>query len=300
MIKNSKCVACGKPIGDEQTRCIDCTYSDLIGKQLAGLDMQPLTDGGLLEFDKDGGGAYVKKFLGGAEEIRVPETCELGSVYKIGKEAFADDGDIKRVYLPATVRIIEERAFADSTLEQIALPEGLTEIGKEAFDNTNLLCVPLPDTLNLLGDGAFRGTKNLTGIVVPEGVGIIPKNAFRDSKLESAVIVGATRIQSGAFKDCAKLQRLYLGDGLLVMEDDSISGTKIAKLIVPSTVTRVGSGNLNCGMHIAITGEGTSIELGDDDPKEFEATLFARQTSRAWAQARAVKLARRPLCEFKI
>lgn len=80
------------------------------------------------------------------------------STQNVGERAFAKCGNLKKVVVPANVKVIEDRCFFEcSNLETVVLKEGLTHIGERAFDKC----------------------KNLKEMYIPESVGMIEKNAFR-------------------------------------------------------------------------------------------------------------------------
>ena len=66
---------------------------------------------------------------------------------EIQQKAFAWSG-LENVQLPATLRQIDEMAFAGCThLVSVRLPKGLHTIGKECFSESAVLGITLPSTL---------------------------------------------------------------------------------------------------------------------------------------------------------
>ena len=96
--------------------------------------------------------------------------------------AFEKNNHIKKVILPAQLKIIEKRAFNTcEKLEQVKvkIPTSVTYIGNSAFNmDINLLLASLPDSLTEIGEWAFWGCKSLTNINIPNSVTTIGDSAF--------------------------------------------------------------------------------------------------------------------------
>lgn len=120
-------------------------------------------------FSTDGYGLYRKTQEDGREEkellvVYQPEERteyfpENGTT-RIGENAVAGNGSLRRVKLPDTVHTIGEAAFEGcQQLEEIVLPEGLREIAAEAFSHCiRLRKIHLPAALEILGKHAISDT----------------------------------------------------------------------------------------------------------------------------------------------
>lgn len=131
----------------------------------------------------------------------------------IGKGAFLNS-DISSVFLPSTLRVIEERAFMNTSISEINFPVDLYWIAKEAFENTQLDSVFLPKTLaehphwrdTGVGEFAFRGCKKLRVVEFDtEGCAAGPGTGWSEKK--------PIRVYAGAFDDCDNIEKIiYNGE----------------------------------------------------------------------------------------
>jgi len=97
----------------------------------------------------------------------------------IGYYAFADREDITAVYIPDTIKIIEDYAFEKcKNLSQIVIPDGVTSIGVRAFAFCwNLKVMVLPDSITSIESGTFYNS-GLQKIIIPDSVIAIEETAF--------------------------------------------------------------------------------------------------------------------------
>lgn len=123
-------------------------------------------------------------------------------VSSVGAEAFAESG-IERAVLPASLAEVPERAFAGSKIKQVDIAEGVRAIGAEAFSGC--------DRLKTVVHGSEKG--------LPASVAEISPRAFRNAGLSELELGGVVRIGAEAF-----------------------SGSSISKLVIPDSVTDLGSG----------------------------------------------------------
>lgn len=65
--------------------------------------------------------------------------------------------------LPASLQVIEDRAFEGTAIVSVEIPESVAYIGDYAFaDISSLLGVQIPDTTTYIGKNAFAGSKQVT------------------------------------------------------------------------------------------------------------------------------------------
>lgn len=75
--------------------------------------------------------------------------------------------------------------------------------------SSNISEVILPSTLRKLGEAAFESCHNLKKVIIPDGVMIIPHDAFWNSGLEEVTIPDSVwKIGDYAFKDCRMLKKI--------------------------------------------------------------------------------------------
>ena len=150
-----------------------------------------------VDFQGFRGDIYVK-------EAVIPEGASI-----IPKSQFFGCRSLEKVYLPESVSVIEDYAFADChvlkvwesmeklslksvgisafencyALEFINLPDSLTVIEGAAFAecvSVNKLIFSDTSLLKKIGDHAFRGCKNLKEVYLPDSVEYVGVSAFRD------------------------------------------------------------------------------------------------------------------------
>lgn len=119
-------------------------------------------------------------------EVVIPAHYNGGTVTAIASEGFQNQGQLKSVSIPDTVKVIGRGAFAGcshlselrfssrleaigmqafyncDSLKKVTVPEGVTSIGYECFaDCESLHTVVLPSSLTSLGEASFRGCVQL-------------------------------------------------------------------------------------------------------------------------------------------
>ena len=95
-----------------------------------------LTPGSNWDVVQSSDGVTLNRYLGSAENIRVPQSYGGRPVTAIGSRAFAGDATLRRVIVQASVTAIGEEAFADCpNLVAIRLTENVKSLAKNAFAN---------------------------------------------------------------------------------------------------------------------------------------------------------------------
>jgi hypothetical protein len=80
----------------------------------------------------------------------------------------------------------------------------------------------------------------ITSVTIPEGVWNTQTHAFSDCySLTNAVILGGN-IASGAFRRCANLGSLMLGNGVRHIGENAFTGTALTNLIISDSVEEIG------------------------------------------------------------
>lgn len=89
---------------------------------------------------------------------------------------------IENDYLP-------DNAFMDfrGNLHTLVLPEGLKTIGKSTFENSSIENINIPSTLTAIGERAFCKSEISGKIRFPEGLKVIPTEAFLEAQRISLV-----------------------------------------------------------------------------------------------------------------
>lgn len=122
----------------------------------------PSTD---FEYKIDGNQVSITKYVGTDTTVIIPETIEEKIVTAINSEAFASSA-ITECMLPATIRKIDQRAFAMcANLEKITLNEGLLTIGDYAFEGASTLTeIIIPATVINMNESTFKSCNSLTAV----------------------------------------------------------------------------------------------------------------------------------------
>ncbi len=151
---------------------------------------EPIDPG--LSFKKGRGReAIVRGYSGSSEEVRIPESVEIGgtkcAVTGIGSGAFNGNPRLRRIVIPDTVREIGRYAFFRcGALESVGLPDGLRSIGEGAFCKCCRLSAPsFPRTLESIGPQAFLGC-GFDRVAVPKEASL-GAHAFPDGALVARI-----------------------------------------------------------------------------------------------------------------
>ena len=113
------------------------------------------------------------------EEIVIPAEYKGNKVTVISKEAFCGADNLISISLPATITVIDYRAFIGCKFTTIELPSSLTTIGQWAFSTcSNLTSITVPDSVTTIGMGAFEHCTSLTSITIGNSVTSIGDDPF--------------------------------------------------------------------------------------------------------------------------
>lgn len=146
---------------------------------------------------------------------------------------------------------IGEFAFVGVYIKSVEIPDGVVSIGYAAFNGcSSLINIVLPESLTTIGEYSFGAVYNLKNIAIPDGVTDICDSAFHGcSNLESITLPSTLRtIGNSAFYGCRSLKSVSLPEGLEKIGDYAFSGTRFESIVIPASVTEVGSGALGYGM----------------------------------------------------
>lgn len=176
-------------------------------------------------------GYELRKMFG--SELIIPETCNGKPILKIAAYAFKDNLNIKKVYIPKTVKIIGQSAFENCVnLTELVISEGVEEIGQDAFTGTAVEHLVIPSTIDEhCCFSSFRNMKTKT---------ITMNCALTDTRylfsgcreLEQITIAEGLRyISNEMFKDCESLKTIELPNSILGIDNNAFENCKSLKSI---------------------------------------------------------------------
>lgn len=162
------------------------------------------------------------------------------SVKTIGSYAFSGN-KLTSINIPSSMTTIDSNVFSGNQLNTLTIPDTITSINFSAFQNNLLTSVVFSSNLTSIGDSAFDHNA-LTAINLPESLTSLGSYAFRYNKLASLSIPSKiTAIKTDAFR-FNSITSLSLPTGLKSIGDSAFgSNTDIAKVVIPSTVTSIGT-----------------------------------------------------------
>ncbi len=211
----------------------------------------------------------------GLTSITIPN-----SVTSIGEYAFSGCSGLTSVTIGNSVTSIEGAAFYGcSGLTSVTIPNSVTSIGYQAFYNcSGLTSVTIGNSVTSIGSFAFCGCSSLTSVTIGNSVTSIEGRAFEGcSSLTSVTIPNSvTSIGEIAFRGCSGLQKVIVPDiaawcGISFGDNPlnyahhiySDEDTEITDLVIPNSVTSIGSGAFqNCSGLTSVTIPNSVTSIG--------------------------------------
>lgn len=162
------------------------------------------------------------------------------TIVSIGKSAFKNHKELKRVVLPSTVKIIRDYAFYGCSLSLIYLPSNLQHLGvKSLAYNTKMKFVQLAKYDCYYASSAFLGctnlsTVNLNGTVRPS----ILKSIFPSSNIKTLkFLTSTTSIQPSMFYSYQYLEDVEIPNTVECIMSKAFSNCKkLNKVVIPNSV----------------------------------------------------------------
>lgn len=192
-----------------------------------------------------GVGAF--KYCSSLVSIEIPV-----SVKSISGDTFKHCTSLKEVLLPDTITGIGDSAFCDTNLQKIVLPKSLTRISAGAFYNCSMTKIEIPSLVEKIGYNAFTECYSLKNIEVDENNNVyksIDGNLY--TKDGNTLMLFATGKQQTTFT---------VPDCVTRVGDYAFYGSLIETIVIPNTVTSIGTGAFkNCSKLQKVLG-GESIE----------------------------------------
>ncbi|MFW6002624.1 MAG: leucine-rich repeat domain-containing protein, partial [archaeon] len=153
------------------------------------------------------------------QEYSIPEGIKV-----IGEDSFIKNTNLKRVFIPSSVEIIENMAFYGC--------ENLTEV---IFDSDI--------KLEQIGYSAFSNCKSLAAFTLPNSLQVIEQSTFQDCKNLQQFEIGndsnLRKIEFVAFSGCESLSSISLPEKLEVIEAGAFHETNIKNIHLTKNVKTV-------------------------------------------------------------
>lgn len=190
--------------GEEGTKKLICDYC---GKKLSSASV-PLVSAGL-SYEISDDGVWITGIGACIDtELVIPEKIDGKKVVGIKGYAFKENGDIKSLVMPDSVKEIGDGAFLHiSTLEDVILSEKLEKMGISVFSETGLKSIYIPGSVkDSPGVGVFSRCKKLERAILGEGVERIGYSTFFDCEsLEFVSLPCTLKNIQNAFYRCENL-----------------------------------------------------------------------------------------------
>ena len=194
-------------------------YAKLGQSQFSQVENFVKKDVKLFSYEKFQDGIEITSYNGTQYNVVVPENIDGLPVRRLGKRLFAECRDLFTVKLPSSLREIGEEAFYHSTVNSVNIPALLTKIEKSAFRFTKITEITFPENVTIVSEHVCSGCE----------------------KLHTVVILGANKIENGAFGGCYALNNLFLPNTLEFIGQAVFSNTfPLTKIVVPASVKKIG------------------------------------------------------------
>lgn len=203
------------------------------------------------DYEEIDGGAAITAYNGKDNIVVIPESIGGMPVIKICTQSFRGES-IRAVYVPDTVKVIENGAFVTcdglSTLRLPVLGDG----GENAFlgycfgasaPDENAVKVPvsldmliLGDNVTEIADDAFLGCKTLSAVILPDSVKSIGKAAFYECAdlVYASLGNGIESIGEYAFAYCRSLYSVDISNAATVEKGALFSCSAINNIQINS------------------------------------------------------------------
>ena len=187
-------------------------------------------------------------YCGYLKRVELPESVE-----EIGEGCFAGNQNLKVVTLPSTLKEIPKRAFEGcSDLQDFQIPQSVEAIGERAFYGATKLKTTLPPNLKEIGAYAFyightsAYEYNLTKMngKMPETLETIGDYAFAGFNMPSTIKIpdGVSTINNGIFQYCEDIEKITLPEAIGRIGANAFDGcVSLESVNIPSNTSYIGN-----------------------------------------------------------
>ena len=181
-------------------------------------------------------------------------TLTISGSGEIGRLAFADREDIKKVVIQKNITGIGEAAFGNSSLTSITIPDGVTSIEDDAFEFCiSLTSITIPDSVTSIGNGVFCDCGALKKIKVATGNPVYDSRNNCNAIIETAtnsllygcqstIIPNSVASIGRAFVGCRSLTSIAIPNSVTSIEKGTFSECySLKSVVIPNSVTSIGN-----------------------------------------------------------
>ena len=142
---------------------------------------------------------------------------------------------------------------AKSCAGSLTIDKSVQTIGAKAFfGNKQISSVVIPDGVKLIDEQAFFSS-SLSEINIPNSVTTINSSAFAFAGLTSLTLPNAlTRISSQTFRN-TKIRSLIIPPSVTIIEYSAFSEVPLTSLVIPNTVTEIGGNAFEQSKLVSVT-----------------------------------------------
>lgn len=154
-------------------------------------------------------------------------------ISSIPESAFSKKSYLSTVMMPKTLATIGKEAFIGTNFYEVTIPKSVETIGAKVFFETPLRYIHFEENSNLkkIGYAVFDST-NLTELIMPNSVtsyGTFYSDGYSGNSNSN---------HWDLVKDCNKLRKLHLSDGLAIVPDNTAYGcSKLKEVHLPVNAT---------------------------------------------------------------
>lgn len=206
---------------------------------------------------------YAFSYCKSLQDLNLPD-----SVKSIGKEAFygCENLNVSAISFPDGIETIGESTFdkcldvpnilfnnsgttllsysEDNTESEYTVPDSVKRISGYAFYRCrNLTRVLLHDGIEYIGEGAFYMCLNLKHIELPKGISIINERTFRECESIKTIDIPSSvkSIEKEAFMNAKKLECISFPEGLQKIGPEAFQCCEsLMSITIPNSVNEIG------------------------------------------------------------
>ena len=200
------------------------------------------------------GEVTITAYTGNSAEVGIPEMLENLPVTAIGSGAFRNMTQLKKIYLPASVRSIADDAFNDcSSLEAVYGAEHVTSFGQSAFDDcSSLAYMSFGSGITKIGNYCFWGCKELEATICVSSECEVDFSSWPSPVYESRLIIQEFTVQNGeatvsdvllgyGFPLTLRIPASFGGVPVTAIGEDAVRNGDLTAVYLPATLRSIGN-----------------------------------------------------------